>query len=302
VSRPFTLALVQFTAGREVAANVAALEASIRRAHGAGAELIMTPEVSDMMEPRRRAALAKAVGERDHPALGALRALAAELGVWLLIGSLVIRLGEDRLANRSFLIGPDGAVRQRYDKIHMFDVAIPDGQSYRESSLYRPGAATVLAALPWGRLGLSICYDLRFPALYRALARAGADFLSVPAAFTRFTGQAHWQVLLRARAIETGCFVFAPAQCGVHAEGRETYGHSLIVAPWGEVLADGGKDPGLVTARIDPARVAEARRMIPALDHDRAFTAPPSGLAGGGRSAQIRCIAAGRGSQTVRSS
>ncbi|MGF1611262.1 MAG: carbon-nitrogen hydrolase family protein [Kiloniellales bacterium] len=273
MSGDFRAACVQFTAGPEAADNVAALEALIRRAHAEGAELIMTPETSDMMEPRRKLTFEKAQPEAEHRALAALRELAAELGCWLLAGSLIVRLAPDRLANRSFLMDPTGAIAARYDKIHMFDVEIPDGQSYRESAAYRPGERAVLAELPWGRLGMTVCYDLRFPHLYRGLAQAGADFLSVPSAFTRFTGQAHWHVLLRARAIETGCFVFAPAQCGEHAGGRQTYGHALIAAPWGEVLADAGEAPGVIVAEIDPAKVAEARRMVPALGHDRPFAA-----------------------------
>jgi len=188
-----------------------------------------------------------------------------------------VRVAEDKAANRSILLDPAGRIAARYDKIHMFDVNVPDGQSYRESRAFRPGDVAVLADLPWGRLGLTVCYDLRFPYLYRALAQAGASFLSVPSAFTKLTGEAHWHVLLRARAIETGCFVFAPAQCGTHAEGRQTYGHSLIVAPWGEVLADGGEAPGVVLAEIDPARVDTARSMVPALRHDRRFTGPEAG-------------------------
>ncbi len=276
----FTVGLVQLASGTEVEANLAAAEEGVRQAREAGADFVLTPETTDLMDMRRRSLFAKAEGEAEHRGLAALRALAAELGCWLLIGSLVVRLSEERLANRSFLVDPAGAVRARYDKIHMFDVAVPDGQTYRESASYRPGETAVAADLPWGRLGLTICYDLRFAHLYRALAGAGADFLTVPAAFTRLTGQAHWHVLLRARAIETGCYVFAPAQCGETGQGRQTYGHSLIVAPWGEVLADGGEAPGVVTARIDPARVAEARAMIPALAHDRGFTPPRAGSAG----------------------
>ncbi len=274
----FTVGLVQLASGTEVEANLAAAEEGVRRAREAGADFVLTPETTDLMDMRRRSLFTKAEGEAEHRGLTALRALAAELGCWLLIGSLVVRLSEERLANRSFLVDPAGAVRARYDKIHMFDVAVPDGQTYRESASYRPGETAVAADLPWGRLGLTICYDLRFAHLYRALAGAGADFLTVPAAFTRLTGQAHWHVLLRARAIETGCYVFAPAQCGETGQGRQTYGHSLIVAPWGEVLADGGEAPGVVTARIDPARVAEARAMIPA--HDRGFAPPRAGGAG----------------------
>ncbi len=274
MSRTFTAACVQLASDVDPAANIAAAAAGIREARAAGADFVLTPETTDMLEMRRPAAFAKARPEAEHPGLAALGDLAAELGCWLLIGSLVIRLSDTRLANRSFLIDPSGAVRARYDKIHMFDVSVPDGQSYRESAAYEAGGAAVLAELPWGRLGMTVCYDLRFPALYRTLAQAGADFLTVPSAFTRVTGRAHWQVLLRARAIETGAFVLAPAQCGETGQGRQTYGHSLIVAPWGEILAEGGEAPGVFAAEIDPAQVAEARSMIPALSHDRPFAAP----------------------------
>lgn len=274
MSAGFTAACVQFTAGPEPAANLDVLRDSIREAHGAGAQLVMTPETSDMMEPRRTLALEKAQREDDHAVLAALRGLADALDVWLLLGSLVVRVAEDRLANRSFLIDPGGRVRARYDKIHMFDVNVPDGQRYQESKAYRAGAEAVLADLPWGRLGMTICYDLRFPQLYRTLAQAGADFLTVPSAFTRVTGAAHWHTLLRSRAIETGAYVFAPAQCGDHAGGRQTFGHSLIVSPWGEVLADAGPAPGLAMATIDPDAVRAARAMIPSLTHDRDFARP----------------------------
>jgi predicted amidohydrolase len=273
-SRIFTAACVQLASDIEPEANLRAAAEAIRRARDAGADFVLTPETTDMMEMKRRDAFAKAKGEAEHPGLAELRDLAGELGCWLLIGSLVIRLGDERLANRSFLIDPAGQVAARYDKIHMFDVEVPDGQSYRESKAYQPGGAAVLADLPWGRLGLTVCYDLRFPQLYRALAQAGAEVLTVPSAFTRLTGRAHWHVLLRARAIETGSFVLAPAQCGETSQGRQTYGHSLIVAPWGEVLAEAGEEPAVILAEIDPARVAEARRRVPALGHDRAFDAP----------------------------
>ncbi len=262
------------TSGREPAENIAAASALIRQARAAGANLIMTPEVTNMLETTRTAMLAKAVSEAQDPTLAAFQALALELQVWLLIGSLVVRVAEDRAANRSILLDPSGHIAARYDKIHMFDVDIPDGQSYRESRAYRPGDEAVLADLPWGPLGMTVCYDLRFAYVYRALAQAGAAFLSVPAAFTKLTGEAHWHVLLRARAIETGCFVFAPAQCGTHAQGRQTFGHSLIVAPWGEVLADGGEAPGVTLAEIDPSLVAKARGMVPALQHDRGYVGP----------------------------
>ncbi len=274
MSRPVTVACVQMTAGREVGPNVAAATALIRRAHDAGAKLVLTPENTAMMEPVKPQLLAKARTEAEHDALPAFRALAAELGIWLLIGSLQVKLDQTTLANRSFLIDDTGAIAARYDKIHMFDVDLKGGESYRESATFRAGERAVVAATPWGRIGMSVCYDVRFAYLYRALAQAGAAFLTVPAAFTRPTGEAHWHVLLRARAIETGSYVLAPAQCGEHAEGRRTFGHSLIVAPWGEVLADGGEAPGIVLAEIDPTKVEEARAMIPALRHDRGFVAP----------------------------
>jgi predicted amidohydrolase len=274
VSGGFTAACLQLTSAREVAPNIAVVRDLARRARDTGADLIMTPEVTDMMEPRRDAVFAKARGEADHAMLAACRDLARETGAWFLLGSAVVKRAEDALANRSFLIAPDGAIAARYDKIHMFDVDLPTGESRRESKSYRPGAAAVLADLPWGRLGMTICYDLRFPDLYRVLAQAGASFLSIPSAFTVPTGRAHWHVLMRARAIENFCFVFAPAQSGEHAEGRKTYGHSLIVAPWGEILAEAEDGPGFITAAIDPAKVAEARRAVPSLSHDRPFVPP----------------------------
>jgi deaminated glutathione amidase len=272
----FKAACVQLNAGREIEPNIRAASDLVRRARDAGADLIMTPEVSDMIEPKRALRIQKASEETAHPMLAAFRALARETGAYLLLGSMIVRLADDeRLANRSVLIAPDGNILARCDKIHMFDVDLTGGESYRESAAFRPGEATALAALPWGVLGLTVCYDLRFPHLYRALAQGGADFLAVPSAFTVPTGKAHWHVLLRARAIENGCFVFAPAQCGEHAEGRWTYGHSLIVAPWGEVLAEAADEPGIVLAEIDPAKIAEARRSVPSLRHDRGFTPPP---------------------------
>jgi deaminated glutathione amidase len=274
MSAKFTAACVQMTSEREFEPNIRAASDLIRRARDAGADLIMTPEITGMFEPKRDRHLAKATDEAANPALTAFRDLARKTGAWLLLGSTPIKIEAERLANRSFLLAPDGAIAARYDKIHMFDVDLKNGESYRESALYRPGEAAILAALPWGTLGMTVCYDLRFPYLYRALAQAGADFLSIPAAFTVPTGKAHWHVLQRARAIENGCFVFAPAQWGEHAEGRKTFGHSLIVDPWGEVLADAGEGVGFVTAEIDTAKIAEARRMVPALRHDRAVAAP----------------------------
>ncbi len=275
----FTAACIQLTAAADHAPSLAVAEDFIRQARDAGADFIMTPETTSMIESRRAAAIEKSYPEDSHPGIALFRKLAAELDIWLLAGSFGIGIGEvepgvTKLANRSFLFDPNGNVTARYDKIHMFDVAIPDGQTYRESATYQPGEKAVVADLPWGRLGLTICYDLRFPPLYRALAEAGAAFITVPSAFTRITGAAHWHTLLRARAIETGCYIFAPAQCGTHAGGRQTYGHSLIVSPWGEILADGGEEPGFLTAEVDPAAVTKARSMVPSLSHPRDF-APP---------------------------
>jgi predicted amidohydrolase len=268
--------LVQMTSGPEFGPNLETLDALVRQAAAAGAQLVATPENTGILQPDHATLKARVPAEDDgHPTFDACAALARELGIWLLLGSTAVRAEGGRLANRSALFDDRGRVVARYDKIHMFDVDVPDGQTYRESATFRPGGQAVVADTPWMRLGLTVCYDVRFPALYRALAHAGAGVLTVPAAFTRFTGQAHWHTLLRARAIETGCFVLAPAQVGEHAGGRQTYGHSLVVAPWGEVLADAGGDaPGVVTAELDPAAVAQARGWIPALDHDRPFTPP----------------------------
>lgn len=266
------------TAGREIGPNLDQAGMLIRQAAKAGAQLIMTPENTSIIEPNKALAVEKGLPEGSHPGLPFFSALAKELGVWLLIGSMAIKLDSGKLANRSFLFGPDGRVQARYDKVHMFDVDLANGETYRESATMQAGESAVVAETPWGGLGLTICYDVRFAYLHRALAQAGASFLTVPAAFTVPTGEAHWHVLLRARAIETGCFVFAPAQCGTHAEGRKTYGHSLIVAPWGEILADAGREPGFIVAEIDTAKVQAARAMVPALRHDRQFS-PPASLA-----------------------
>ncbi|MEG6507721.1 carbon-nitrogen hydrolase family protein [Methyloligella sp. 2.7D] len=267
----FRAGLVQLRSGRSIAPNLEIAETLIAEAAKAGASYIQTPENTALMELEPELALAQAAPEADSVPLARLRELAASLNIWLHVGSLAVKLAPDRLANRSFLIAPDGSIVARYDKIHMFDVDLPDGDVYRESATYQPGSRAVLADLPWGRLGLSICYDLRFAALYRALAEAGATLLTVPAAFTRQTGEAHWKVLLRARAIETGCFVMAAAQGGVHENGRATYGHSMIVSPWGEVLAEAGEDPQFILADIDPAQCQEVRGRLPALSHGRAF-------------------------------
>jgi predicted amidohydrolase len=282
MSRVFTASCIQFTAARDYDPNIHVASDLIRRARDGGADLVLTPENTGLIEPIGKLRHAKARDEANHPVLAALREVARETGVWLLIGSLAVDISgeagipkeETRHANRSYLIDPSGAVVAHYDKIHMFDVDLAGGESYRESNAFRPGGRTVLADTPWGVLGMTVCYDLRFPQLYRTLAQAGADFLAIPSAFTVPTGQAHWQVLMRARAIENGCFVFAPAQWGEHAEGRRTYGHSLIVDPWGEVLADAGEGIGIASARIEVEAIAKARRMVPSLGHDRPFTKP----------------------------
>ncbi len=276
MSGAFTVACVQTTSGRDVARNIEAASALVRDAAKAGANFILLPETVNLMEPEGSLLAEKTVAEDDDPALKAFRGLAKETGVWLLPGSLIMKGEGKKSVNRSFLISPEGGIKASYDKIHMFDVDLGEGESYRESKRYDSGAKMVSHDLPWGRLGMTICYDLRFPHLYRALAQGdknerGADFISVPSAFTRPTGEAHWHVLLKARAIENGCFVFAAAQSGVHEGGRKTFGHSLIVDPWGEVLADGGEDVGFITAEIDPAAVEEARAKIPSLTHDRDF-------------------------------
>jgi predicted amidohydrolase len=279
----FRAALVQLRSGRSIAANLEQAEVLIRRAGQGGAVYVQTPENTAIMELEPELMLEAAQTEGESVPLARLRALAAELGIFLHIGSLAIKLDPTRVANRSYLIDPEGAIAARYDKLHMFDVDLAGGESYRESQHSRAGAKAVLADLPFGRLGLSICYDLRFSQLYRALATAGADFIAVPAAFTKQTGEAHWHVLIRARAIETGAFVLAATQGGLHEDGRATYGHSLIVSPWGEVLAEACEEPGVIFADIDLAAAAEARARIPSLKHGREFeveiAGPPPGVA-----------------------
>jgi predicted amidohydrolase len=270
----FTAGLVQMRSGRSPRANFDAAANLIREAKAAGADYVLTPEMTNLMEMKRDALFAAVGFEEDDATFADFRALARSLGLYLHIGSLALKVGPEKAANRSFLLDPQGEIVARYDKIHMFDVDLANGESYRESRTYRAGETAALADLPWGGLGLTICYDLRFPALYRALAEAGASFLAIPSAFTRQTGEAHWHVLMRARAIETGCFVFAAAQGGRHENGRETFGHSLIVDPWGRILAEGGVEPGLVLAEIDPAEVAAARARVPSLQHGRRFEVP----------------------------
>lgn len=268
------VALVQVNAGTEIAPNLEVAGDLVRSARAQGAELICLPENVSMMVQGRQKILARAKPEAEHPGVPFFQSLARETGAWLMTGSLACLLEDGRVANRIFVMDPAGGIVARYDKIHMFDVDLENGESYRESATYRPGERAVVAPTPWGGLGLSICYDVRFAYLYRALAKAGARLIVVPSAFTVPTGRAHWHVLLRARAIETGCFVLAPAQVGTHDEGRRTFGHALIVSPWGEVLADAGEEPGIVVADLDLSKVDEARRMVPSLIHDRSFAGP----------------------------
>jgi len=265
------VACVQMRSGTDVAENIASASALIRQAAGQGAQLIATPEMTTLLDRKPGAAWEKATTEDADPGVAAFRKLAGELGVTLLIGSIAIRAGGGKCANRSFLIGPDGAVLARYDKIHMFDVQLNAGNIYRESDSYVAGGEAVLAHTPIGDLGMTVCYDIRFPELYRQLAVAGARIIAVPAAFTRITGEAHWHILLRSRAIETGCFVIAPAQGGRHQDGRETFGHSLIIDPWGRIVAEGGTDPGIFLATLDLDQVDETRGKIPSLAHVRPF-------------------------------
>lgn len=268
----FTAACLQVNASNDMRANAAAAATLARQAVGQGAEFVLMPENVAMMEWGRANIIAKACAEDVHPALDAFRELATELRVWLHAGSLAIILPSGKIANRTYVLRPDGTIAAQYDKIHMFDVDLGNGERYAESATFDSGSQAVIVDLPWGKMGLTICYDLRFPHLYRHLAQAGADFLCVPAAFTKVTGEAHWHVLLRARAIETGCFVFAPAQTGTHAGDRKTFGHALIVNPWGEVLADAGLAPGVIFASIDASEVAKARAKIPALTLNASFS------------------------------
>jgi deaminated glutathione amidase len=270
-SGAFRVGLIQMRSGRDPRANFDDAAALIRQAKDAGADCVLTPEMTNVMESSRERLFGVIATEESDLSLAGFRELARALKIHAQVGSLAIKLGPEKAANRSFLIDPTGEIVARYDKIHMFDVDLANGESYRESRTYRAGDLAVCADLPWGRLGLTICYDLRFPALYRALAEAGACFLTIPSAFTRQTGEAHWHVLLRARAIETGCFVFAAAQGGKHESGRETFGHSLVVDPWGRVLAEGGTEPSVVIADVDPSEIAAARARVPSLQHGRRF-------------------------------
>ena len=267
----FKAAMIQMRSGLNPGVNVDDAVRMIGEAKSAGADYVLTPEMTNVLAAKREQLFAVIVEEEADASLATLREIAHKLGIYVHIGSLAIRISPDRAANRSFLIDPKGEIVARYDKIHMFDVDLADGESYRESRNYRPGELAVLADLPWGRLGLTVCYDLRFPALYRALAEAGASMLTIPSAFTKQTGEAHWHVLIRTRAIENGCFVFAAAQGGKHENGRDTFGHSLIVDPWGRIVAEGGTEPGVVMAEINPTEVTNARARIPSLQHGRRF-------------------------------
>lgn len=276
------VALVQLTSGNDPTSNLQLAETLIREAHAGGATFVLTPETTNIISSSRRQQVDVLQIETEDTTLMHLRSLAEELGIWLLIGSLGLKSGDldERFANRSFLISPDGEIQARYDKIHMFDVDLGGGESYRESSAYRPGEKAVLAKTDIGNIGMTICYDMRFPSLFRALATSGAEIITAPAAFTVPTGRAHWETLLRARAIENGCFILAPAQVGTHECGgspkRQTYGHSLVISPWGEVLADGGERQGVTFADLDLNEVSKARARVPSLTHDREYE-PPEG-------------------------
>ncbi|MEC9101739.1 MAG: carbon-nitrogen hydrolase family protein [Pseudomonadota bacterium] len=266
------VACIQTNSKADPNINIKEVSSLIRAARSKGAELITTPEVVGMLEPNREKALNKAQPENYHGVLREFRALSRDLAIWLLIGSISIKLSNGKLANRSFLINPDGQIIARYTKIHMFDVEVNDGSIYRESATYQPGTSACLARTPWGLVGLTICYDIRFPALYRDLAKAGAKIIFIPSAFTEVTGEAHWHILQRARAIENGCFIVSAAQTGMHEQNRKTFGHSIIVDPWGNILADADKDVGFITADLDLNLVDEVRKKIPSLTHDREYS------------------------------
>ncbi len=270
-SASFKVGLVQMRSGLDPQANLTSLLSSIDEAKRNGADYVQTPEMTNILALKREHLFANIVAEEHDPTLATLRELAQKLSIYIHIGSLALKISPDKAVNRAFVIDRSGEIAARYDKIHMFDVDLAGGESYRESANYRPGDLAVLTDLPWGRLGVTICYDLRFPALYRALAEAGASFLAIAAAFTKQTGEAHWHVLMRARAIENGCYVIAAAQGGQHENGRSTFGHSIVVDPWGKIVAEGGTEPGVIMAEIDPAAVAAARSKVPSLNHGRRF-------------------------------
>lgn len=267
------IALVQMTSGIDPPANARILEDSVAEAAGKGAVMLFAPEMAGLLDRNRARASASIADEKDDQVLRAVRDAAARSGLWVHLGSLAVRRDDGRLGNRGFVIDDRGQIRARYDKLHLFDVDLPNGESWHESAAFVPGETASVVATPIGALGLSICYDLRFPALYRALSDAGATVLSIPAAFTRPTGAAHWHILLRARAIESAAFVVAAAQCGEHEDGRTTYGHSLVVDPWGEVLLDMGEAPGVAVVDVDVTRIDAVRSRMPVLTHRRAI--PP---------------------------
>ncbi len=267
----FRVAIIQLTTSDTVSDNIDVCRQMIRQAVADGADLVATPECTHLMELNREAALAKARVESDDEGLRAFQALAAELSVWLSIGSLVIKLTKDRLVNRQYLISPKGRIHARYDKLHLFDVRLSGGEAYRESALYEAGDKALVSRTPLAVFGHSICYDVRFPGLYRDLAQAGANVLLVPAAFTKKTGKAHWHSLLKTRAIENGAYVIAAAQTGQHATGRSTFGHSLVINPWGDVLLDAGQKTGVYFADIDLTLVQKVRQALPSLQHDRDY-------------------------------
>lgn len=274
------VACVQMTSGRNPADNLPLIETRLRKAAAAGAQLIALPETCVFMERGQKAMQARLTAQKDNADLKQLAALTAELGVYVLVGSMVLAAESgDKAVNRSLLLAPDGRVAAHYDKVHMFDVTLESGEQHAESAGYQAGEALCLSDIGFANLGLSICYDVRFAGLYRRLAQAGAQIICVPSAFTRPTGAAHWHVLLRARAIETGCFIMAPAQVGQHENGRETYGHSLIIDPWGKILAEAQADDEIIYAELDMTLVAKARRQIPALQHGRAYRLPDGEMA-----------------------
>ena len=271
----FRLACVQVNAGSEIDSNLEATSILVKSAIREGAQLVSLPECVSLIEPDRDVLQQKCEVENSNRALAFFRHLATDYGIWLHVGSIAVLNDTRQISNRTFLLGPDGKIEAKYDKIHMFDVDLGGAEVYRESDTYKPGTNAIIADLPWGRLGLTICYDLRFPLLYNLLAQSGAHLIAVPSAFTQKTGLAHWHVLLRARAIETGSWIFAAAQCGSHAKGRKTYGHSLVVNPWGEIVAEAGDEPGFIMADIDLSEVEKARQSIPVLKNSRNITTIP---------------------------
>ena len=268
----FKVGLIQTNSSAEWIANVEVVMSQIKRAAKESVDFVMLPETVHMMEPNLKRLTKKVYSEDKTPAIHAFKLAALKYNIWILVGSIVVRSKRGpKFVNRSLLIDSEGFIRARYDKAHLFDVKLLSGENYSESKIYKPGNKLVTATTPWGLLGMSICYDLRFPHLYRALAIRGSSFLCVPSAFTKTTGQSHWHVLLRARAIENGCFIFAPAQCGIHDGGRETYGHSLVVNPWGNIIAEADNKPSLLIADINTAEVEQAREQIPSLNQNYSF-------------------------------